>query len=177
MQRGCRDLGGSPVAQTCSRLKPAESQRGMPRSDAPIELAATATAHQNRPALLMAAGKPTESRRSGTAGEQTSGARAAGHRLGKQASRPGLSETTTGEPAGMGVESCREVVRSDVSLQPMQIRCSSGGPTTRLTSAGVSAHGPFLRHYLTRRSRNQEVGADWVVWKRPMPARLPSRLH
>ena len=30
---------------------------------------------------------------------------------------------------------------------------------------------------LTRRSRNQEVGADWAIWKRPLPLRLPSRVH
>jgi len=30
---------------------------------------------------------------------------------------------------------------------------------------------------LTRRSRNQEVGADWRGWKRPISPRLPSRVH
>jgi len=56
----------------------------------------------------------------------------------------------------------------------------SGLPPSRNPSRGnrtKSNNQPRGHFLLTRRSRNQEVGADWVVWKRPMPPRLPSRLH
>ena len=43
---------------------------------------------------------------------------------------------------------------------------------SRLTSAATP-----LYFFLTRRSRSQAVGANWLVWKRPLPSQLPSRVH
>jgi hypothetical protein len=59
--------------------------------------------------------------------------------------------------------------RAGVRLEAL---CAMGALDT-----GWRINGNFEPGILTRRSRNQEVGADWAVWKRPFPLRLPSRVH
>ena len=41
----------------------------------------------------------------------------------------------------------------------------------------ISSIFDYPTFFLTRRSRNQEIGANLAAWKRPMTPRLPSRFH
>jgi hypothetical protein len=79
------------------------------------------------------------------AGEHASGGRSAGRKQGKQESRCATNDMATGEPFRVEVEVCVLAFPSDFSWLPTQLNYSDGGPTTRVTSEGVSALEPSYR--------------------------------